>query len=418
LSQPPFLAYFSGSVASNLGTWLQGTAQTLLAFQLTHSAYGVGLITAGQFTGFLVVGPWAGNLADRMGQKRVLIVTQLFSAAIAAVLATLQIRSGLTVWELFFGALGTGFAFTFALPVQNAMVTALVPATDTKAALAMNSVSYNAGRALSPMLYLFVLASFGAGWAFAINAVSFLIFAATAAAIYPDVAPQRKPSPSWSGFRMAVRRPRIMLLLAMVAAVTIADDPVQVLGPSLAKQLVGVAAIWPEYFLSALGFGTILGALVLPRSITARHASVPLVMLALSVVVFAAGWNRWLSLIAAITAGVAALLTGAAAQAQLLKTAGPNAMIQVMALWAVAWAGTKPIASLADGWLASHYSILTAAVLLAAPAAIVAVLERFLRARSRDQIKILMRKYNDARAARAATQSHRPHKLATSTEAG
>src|SRR5580698_9587155 len=57
LRKPRFLAYFTGSLVSNMGTWLQGTAQTLLAYQLTHSALGVGLVTASQFAGYMFVGP-------------------------------------------------------------------------------------------------------------------------------------------------------------------------------------------------------------------------------------------------------------------------------------------------------------------------------------------------------------------------
>jgi predicted MFS family arabinose efflux permease len=394
--EPRFSAYFAGSAISNLGTWLQNTAQMLLAYQITHSAFAVGAITATQFSGFLVLGPWAGNLADRMGSRRVLIATQLVSAVVAGGLAALQLGGHLTERELFCGALGTGLALTFALPVQSAMISLLVAEQDTKAAMAMNSVSYNFGRALSPVLYLVVLADLGAGWAFALNAVSFLIFAVTIVVVFPrQSTTQTRPAPDWSGLRMAWRRPRIMLLLAMVAAVTIADDPVQVLGPSLAHHVLHVSNMWPAYFLSALGLGTILGALVPTRPRQTRQAAVPLAILAISVVIFAAGINPWLSLAAAVVAGIAALLTGASVQALLLETAGPRQATQVMALWAVAWAGSKPIASLMDGWLATSLDVRSAAAILACPAIIVAVLELWMRDKRRDKMKDFMRKHND-----------------------
>jgi MFS family permease len=399
LKHARFRAYLFGSVTSNLGTWLQNTAQMLLIYQLTHSAFAVGAITATQFLGVLVLGPWAGGLADRMGQKRVLIGTQVVSAAVVGILAVLQLSGHLTEEELFSGALATGLALTFALPVQSAMVSALVTEKDIKAALAMNSVSYNVGRTLSPVLYLVVLTSIGAGWAFAFNAISFLVFALTITAVYPRQAvPQVRPPPDWSGLRIVVRLPIIMILLAMVAAVTLADDPVQVLGPSLAQHMLRVSSIWPAYFLSALGLGTILGALVPTRPTTPRRAAFPLAALAISVVIFAAGLNPWVSLTAAVLAGMTALLTGASAQTMLLKAAGPASATQVMALWAVAWAGTKPIASLADGWLASNLGVLPAAVILAAPAVFVAALEICMRDKRRDRMKDLMRKYNEARA--------------------
>lgn len=390
-----FFAYFCGSLVSNLGTWLQTTAQMLLAYQLTHSPFAVGVVTSAQFAGFLLIGPWAATLAERIGSKRVLIGSQVLSAAIAGTLAGLQLSGSLTESQLTLGALGMGLAFAFALPVQTAMVPSLVPEEETKAAMAMNSVSYNAGRTLAPVFCVAVIANIGAGWAFALNAISFVIFAVTIVAVRPvSAATQGRRANDWLGLRIAVWRPRILLLLAMVAAVTAADDPVLVLGPALARHALAVSSIWPAYFLSALGLGTVLGALVPTKPSTARRAAIPLLALAISVIIFAAGINVWLTLLAAIAAGVAGLLTGAATQALLLKTAGPRQATQVMALWAIAWAGSKPLASLADGWLASHVGLLRAGMVLTAPAIIVALLELFLWPRVRNWLKDRMREHN------------------------
>jgi MFS family permease len=395
-----FLSYFAGSLVSNLGTWLQNTAQMLLAYQLTHSPFAVGVVTSAQFAGFLLIGPWAATLAERFGSKRVLIASQLLSAAIAAALAGLQLSGSLTEAQLTLGALGIGLAFTFALPVQTAMVPSLVPEEETKAAMAMNSVSYNAGRTLAPVLCVAVIASIGAGWAFTLNAISFVIFAVTIVAVRPtSAATRRRRDRDGPGLRIAVRRPRILLLLAMVAAVTAADDPVLVLGPPLARHVLAASSVWPAYFLSALGLGTVLGALVPTKASTSRRAAVPLLALAISVIIFAAGINVWLTLLAAITAGVAGLLTGAATQALLLKTAGQQQATQVMALWAVAWAGSKPLASLADGWLAGHVGLLHAGMVLTAPAIIVALLELFLWPQVRNWLKARMRQHNAVRLA-------------------
>jgi predicted MFS family arabinose efflux permease len=390
LGQRRFLVYFCGSLVSNLGTWLQNTAQMLLAYQLTHSAFAVGVITCAQFSGFLLVGPWAGTLADRLGNRRVLICAQLLSAGAAGVLAYLQFNGRLGERPLVLGALVMGLGFAFALPVQTAMVRRLVPETDTKAAMAMNSVSYNAGRTLAPVLCVIVLASIGAAWAFTLNAISFFVFAATIIAVHPSSTPkQERRAHDWLGLRIAVWQPRIALLLVMVAAVTIADDPILVLGPPLAHQVLAVSSRWAAYFLSALGLGTVLGALVPTKPSTARRAAVPLLALAFSVIVFVLGFTAWLSLLAALAAGVAALLTGAATQALLFESAGPGRAASVMALWAIAWAGSKPIASFTDGWLASTLGVRWAGVLLAAPALAIATLELRLPNRPRQKLKQL-----------------------------
>ncbi|HEY2640191.1 MAG TPA: MFS transporter [Streptosporangiaceae bacterium] len=373
-----FRVYFVGSTISNLGTWLQNTAQLLVAYQLTHSAFDVGVITSIQFSGFLTVGPWAGSLADRLGRKRVLIGTQVASAVVAGALASLEASGHMNKTDLAAGALLTGLALTFALPVQTAMLSALVPERDRKPALAMNSVSYNAGRALAPVLCLGVLASVGTEWAFALNAITFVVFAVIIAMVYPrEPTAQHDFVRPWSVMTVIIERPRIMLLLAMVAAVTFADDPILVLGPSLAHR-IGIADAWPAYFLAALGLGTLIGALFPVRQTPARRAVIPLAVLAASVVLFSLGVSAWISVLAAVAAGAAGLLVGSAAQALMLHEVTADRALQVMALWAVAWAGSKPIASLADGWLAGQLGIRWAAAILTIPALSIAVIEIFL----------------------------------------
>ncbi|OLB64074.1 MAG: hypothetical protein AUI10_12595 [Actinobacteria bacterium 13_2_20CM_2_72_6] len=169
--------YLAGNVCSNIGTWLQNTAQILLAYQLTRSAAGVGLVTGAQFVSPLVLGPWAGVLADRLDRRRLLVVTHVVSAAIAAVMATLQLSGRLTLPLLVAGALAIGTAFTFTLPTLTAFVPTLVPEKDTQAAIKLNTVSFNVGRALAPILGVGVITLVGFAWAFALNAVSFLVLA-------------------------------------------------------------------------------------------------------------------------------------------------------------------------------------------------------------------------------------------------
>jgi MFS family permease len=384
-----FRLYFAGSLLSNLGTWLQNTAQVLLVYQLTHSVFAVGIVTCAQFSSFLLLSHFAAVLASRIGSKRLLIITQLFSAAIAGSLAFVEAAGKLTERPLILGALLLGLSFTFTLPVQMALVPKLVYDTDTEAAMAMNSVSYNAGRAIAPALAVVVILTIGFTWVFVLNAISFVVFAITLAVAHPagTSRPVRRAR-ARDGLGIALAHPQIALLLVMVAAVTFADDPILTLGPTLAHRVLGVSHEWAGYFLSALGLGTILGtfrpsapwktALDGKRVSAAKRAAGPLFLLAGAIVVFAVGISVWMSLLAAFTAGVAALWIGAVTQTCLVRHK-PAQDASIMALWAIAWAGTKPLASLADGWLAGHLGVLPAAILLTTPALLAAALALGLR---------------------------------------
>jgi predicted MFS family arabinose efflux permease len=391
-----FRWYFVGSLTSNLGTWMQTTAQVVLVYQLTHSVFAVGVVISAQFAGTLFLGPWAAVVASRMGGRRMLIITQLASAGVAICLAMLERAGALGENGLIAGALVSGLLFTFTLPVQTALVPRLVPTgqRDAEAAMAMNSVSYNAGRALAPFLCVVVIATIGFKWAFAINAASFVIYAVALAGLQPRGADKpARPVTFVDGGRVACKTPRILLLLALVAAVTLADDPVLILGPALAHQL-HVSSSWPGYFLSALGLGTVLGSMWPARgpkswteSDTSRRAAWWLLILAIAVVVFSAGIAAWISLVAAFAAGVAALQTGAVTQTQLVRLR-PGYAASVMALWAICWAGSKPVASLLDGALASAVPHLwMAAAALALPAVLLAIAEILLPRETKRQIK-------------------------------
>ena len=235
LSHAELKRYFIGSVASDFGTWIQNTAQVLLAYKLTHSALAVGLVTCAQFSSPLVLGPWAGVLANRLGSKPTLLCTQVLSALMAGTLGILQFTGSLTEPYLIAGAMAIGLFFTFALPARTVTVRTLVPEKEVKAAMAMDSVSYNLGRALAPVLSVAVIISIGFGWAFEINAVSFIIFSIMLLGLPGRPAePTHERSPVLSGFKIAWQRRRILILLLMVASVTVAADPVLVLGPALA----------------------------------------------------------------------------------------------------------------------------------------------------------------------------------------
>lgn len=367
--------YFLGSVASDFGTWIQNTAQVLLAYKLTHSVLSVGLVACAQFSSPLVLSPWAGVMASRFGSMRTLRWTQTLSALIAAALGALQFSGSLTEPWLIAGALAIGLSFTFALPARTVTVRTLVPEHEVKAAMAMDSVSYNLGRALAPGISVVVITTIGFGWAFEINAISFILFSIVLLSLPKRHAalPENR-SHLTSGFKIAWKRPRIMVVLLMVATVTVAADPILVLGPALAKHVFHASDDWSAYFIAALGAGSVIGSL-LPRrgSFSIRRAATVLCLLGLAMGAFALAPRIWLSLIAAFAAGVACLLANSATRALLIDMAGREYEVSVLAVWAIAWAGSKPIASLVDGTLAGLIGVRPTGILLALPAVIPAL---------------------------------------------
>ena len=121
----------------------------MIAYKISHSVFTVGLIAFAQFAGIVMLSPWAAVLADRLGTKALLISTQAGSAFIALWMAWRGHDGMLGIHTLLIGALEMGFMYALALPVQTALISELVDGADAKAAVKLNSVSYNAGRARS-----------------------------------------------------------------------------------------------------------------------------------------------------------------------------------------------------------------------------------------------------------------------------
>ena len=368
--------YFTGSVLSDFGTWLQNTAQVLLAYRLSHSVLVVGMVTCAQFSSPLLLGPWAGVMTDKFGGRRTLLLTQLMAAAFAGVMAGLLFSGPVNEWWLGIGAVASGLAFTFALPARNVTVRRLVPEEDVEPAFAMDSVSYNLGRALAPPTSILIVTTLGFGWAFAANAVSFLVFAgclilAGKGSPHHDEGFEKpRKSQLKDGFVTALGSWQIVVLLLMVAAVTMADDPVLVLGPALASHLHAAASL-SGWFIAALGAGTVVGSLRPSRhDPSIRLAATALAALAACMVLFVLSPGVWGSLAAAFGAGFTCLIANSATRTLLAKHAGPEKEASVMAVWAIAWAGSKPVASLTDGVLAGKVGLLRTGFLLALPALI------------------------------------------------
>lgn len=367
LGHRKFRLFFAGTVVSDFGSWLQTTAQALLAYHLYHSAFTVGLISCAQFVSPLLLGPFAGVVADWAGARRTLLLTQIVGAAVAFALFVFDWCGMLGEWTLAGGALAIGSTFTFALPARNMLVGRLVPPDQARDAYVMDGVSYNLGRMLGPPAAIVIVLLAGYPWVFLANALSFLYLVKKLTAMRHGTVDPRRRSKAHDGFVIARHERMILLLLLMVAAVTVADDPVLVLGPTLTSQL-HVSIWWSGGFIAALGAGSVLGSVRKMGHVPSlRLAATVLAGLGLCMIGFVTIPWVGASLLAAFGAGVTCLLANSMTKTLLTEKAGIQ-VGSVMAVWAIAWTGSKPVASLLDGFLASQIGLQWTGVLLALPA--------------------------------------------------
>jgi hypothetical protein len=131
---------------------------------------------------------------------------------------------------------------------------------------------------------------------------------------------------------------------------------------------LGVSQGWSGWFIAALGAGSVVGSLRRPQHLPSlRLAATVLAALGVCMIVFVATPFVLVSVSAALAAGVTCLLANSMTRTLLSQTAGVN-QASVMAVWAIAWAGSKPLASLTDGLLAGLIGVRPTGIFLALPA--------------------------------------------------
>lgn len=263
--------FFAGQCVSLVGTWMQSVALSWLAYRLTHSSRLLGTVTfAAQIPAFLL-GIYAGSLADRLPQRRIVLVTQIAAVLQAAVLAVATFGGWIRPWHLLVLAALLGTAHAFEMPARQTLLGEIAGA-DMPNAVALSASVVNAARAVGPAIAGYVVALTGEAWCFALNAVSFLgTIYALAVMRSPGEAQPRDPRPShvWEGFTHAARTTHLRALLALLGTSAFFGMPYQALLPVFAADVLGGSATLFGTLQGFSGMGALLGAV----SLLARRGS-------------------------------------------------------------------------------------------------------------------------------------------------
>lgn len=165
----------AGALVSNIGTWMQRTAQDWIVLtQLTqHDATAVGIVMSLQFGPQFLLLPLTGYAADRLDRRRMLFLTQSAMGLLALGLGMLTLAGAVHLWHVYLFAFLLGCTSAFDSPTRQSFVAELVGDEHLSNAVALNSTSFNAARLVGPAVAGVLIALIGSGWVFVLNAISF-----------------------------------------------------------------------------------------------------------------------------------------------------------------------------------------------------------------------------------------------------
>lgn len=276
-----YRVWFVGALISNIGAWMQATAQNwvVLTELSDNDAIAVGITMALQFGPQLLLVPISGSVADRFDRRRVLMVTQSLLMLLALGLGMLLVLGHAELWHLYAFALGLGLVNAFDTPARQAFVSDLVGPDGLSNAVALNSASFNSARLLGPAAAGLLIAAVGSGWVFVINAASFIAMLVALSMIRiarsarGSAAVQAARGGLIAGFSYVRRRHDLIVIFVMVFLIGAFGMNFPIYSSTMAVEFGRGAG---EYGLlsSILAIGSLTGALMVAKRPAARFRAI------------------------------------------------------------------------------------------------------------------------------------------------
>jgi MFS family permease len=388
--------FFFGQVTSLSGTWMQWVAQGWLVYELTRSAFALGVVGFATRLPVLFLSLIAGVLADRLEKRRILIVTQVISMVLAFVLAGLTLSGRVEYWHVVvLGALA-GATHSFDAPTRQSFYKELVGEKDLMNAIALNSTIFNAARLSGPALAGVLINYIGTGGCFLINGLTYLaVIAAYLQMRLPPLERGAERGTHWEelkeGLTYVWNHPVVRTGVTIIAFSSLFTFSYGTLLPVFADVVLKGGSGTYAALMASVGAGALVSALIvaslgnIERKGFLAGTGVILFPAVLMLITFAR------------TIALASVLCFVLGMAMILMTASMNTLVQtaipdrmrgrIMSLYVLVFLGAMPFGNLMSGRIAEWLGVVSAfrigaAASLAVAAVLLARTREFIRYRA------------------------------------
>ena len=366
LASRNYRLYFGGQCVSLLGNWMTATASLWLVYHLSGSPFDVGLVGFANMVPVLVLAPFAGVWIDRVDGLRLVRLTQVLGMLQSASLAVFAFSGHMTV-PVLIGLCGVqGLVNALDFPARQTLTHRFAdehaPLTNV---IALNSITFNLARLVGPAIAGFVIAGFGPGVSYTVDAISYLAVLAALAAVrlpvhVPRAAMARPLADLRDGVRYAWGHPSIRRVLTMVSVIALVGFAHGIAGPIFARDVFGGDARTLGYLMSATGAGSLLAGVFLSLE---TSADVRGRILAWGAVIAGAGLtglairgNLALAIVCYAAAGLGTVLLMVSANTLVQTLVAGDKRGRVLSLFTTAQS-LFPIGSLLIGATAERYGL-------------------------------------------------------------
>jgi MFS family permease len=375
-----FRLFFTGQLISQVGNWLTLVAQTLLVLELTDSGIALGVLAAAQFGPILVLGPWAGLVADRSDKRRLLLVVQTVAMGQSFLLAALAFSGEPPVGAIYAVAVLGGVCMAFDNPARRSFVVDMVDPDRINNAVSLNSALMTSSRVIGPALAGLLVSTVGYGWAFLGDGLSYLAVIAglwmmrTSELRAAPVTPRGRGQVR-AGLRYVRSEPELFVPLAMLAVIGTLSYNFQTVFPLFVTRDLGSSdAVFTALF-SVVSVGSFIGALVTARrrEIGVRQVGVAAVGYGVAMAAMALAPNVAVALVLGVVLGLASISFIVSSTAIVQLRSAPEMRGRVLAIQAMLFLGSTPVGGPIVGWVAEEFGARYSVALGAAAALLAGV---------------------------------------------
>jgi MFS family permease len=359
--------FFYGQSISLIGTWIQRITTPWLVYDLTHSAFMLGLIGfAGQIPTF-ILSPIAGVLTDRWNRYHILIITQIAAMVQAFALAFLYLSGTIEVWHIVLLSLFLGCVNAFDVPARQSFVVEMVEKKEDLAnAIALNSSMVNGARLLGPSIAGLLIAFTGEGMCFLLNGISYIFVIGSL--LLMTIVPRKINNQNKQvlknlkeGFTYTFGFAPIKYIILLLALVSLMGMPYAVLMPIFSKEILHGSSHTFGFLMGASGLGALGGALYLAsrKSVLGLARLIPRATVIFGLGLIAFSFSRYfiLSMALMVVIGLGMMLQMASSNTILQTIVEDDKRGRVMSFFTMAFMGTAPFGSFLAGSLASSIGV-------------------------------------------------------------
>ncbi len=366
LAHRNYRIYAGGNAVSLVGIWMQRVAVGWLAWTLTHSGTWLGVMSMAEFFPVVFLSPLAGALADRRDRVGIIRVTQIAGTAEAGLLAILVYSEAITIELLLALTLLLGVFNAIAQPSRLALIPTLVDRPALPSALAINAIIFNSARFVGPAIAGIVIAQVSVGAAFAVNAMTYVVFLIAMTNLrglpaLPVAATQSVLKASAEAYVYASRHPGIAPMLLLFTITTIGTRGFVELFPGFADSVFGRGPEGLATLTSTVGLGAICGAVwMLLRPAIAGLTRLVLahtLVISLAILGLTATDRFVLALPCVFVAGTAMTITGIGAQTLLQAAVDVGMRGRIMALYGMIFRAGPAVGAVLMGSLSESFGL-------------------------------------------------------------